>query len=72
MSSAEKTCSVERNKSEKTLKDDSSKYLVCGLGLGGFATASLILTGAACPMCLIATPALIATGIYKKLARIKK
>lgn len=56
---------------EKEKKDDSNKYIVCGLGLGGFATASILLTGAACPMCIIATPALLATGIYKKIIRPK-
>ena len=56
---------------EAAKKDDSNKYLVCGLGLGGFATASVLLTGAACPMCIIATPALLAAGIYKKITKPK-
>lgn len=57
---------------ESAKKDDSNKYLVCGLGLGGFATASVLLTGAACPLCIIATPALLAAGIYKKITKPKE
>lgn len=58
-------------KNEKNNKDDSNKFIICGLGLGSFATASILLTGAACPMCIIATPALLATGIFKKIVRSK-
>ncbi|MGE3610679.1 MAG: hypothetical protein AB7I27_13895 [Bacteriovoracaceae bacterium] len=58
--------------SEQDKKDDSNKFIICGLSLGSFATASVLLTGAACPMCIIAAPALLATGVYKKVTKSSK
>jgi hypothetical protein len=37
-----------------------------GLGIGAFGAASAVLLGATCPMCVIASPALIGYGLYKR------
>ncbi|EML5470855.1 hypothetical protein RSM50_003504 [Pseudomonas aeruginosa] len=49
------------------IQDNSTLYVGLGLGLGGYATATTVLAGFACPVCMVAAPALIATGIYQKI-----
>lgn len=51
--------------------DNSTLLLGTGLGLGAYATATTILAGVTCPMCVVAAPALIATGIYQKIKKAK-
>lgn len=49
------------------IEDNSALYVGLGLGLGGYATATTVLAGFACPVCMVAAPALIATGVYQKI-----
>jgi hypothetical protein len=47
--------------------NDSGLMIVGGLGLGAFAAASLAFFGAACPICVVAAPVLVGTGIAQRL-----
>jgi len=47
--------------------DNSTLYVGLGLGLGGYATATSLLAGFVCPVCVVAAPALLATGVYQKI-----
>ena len=49
------------------LRADARGYLGAGLGLGAFGVASGVLLGAVCPVCIVATPLLLGTGVYKQL-----
>lgn len=51
--------------------DNSSLILGTGLGLGAYATATTVLAGVTCPLCVVAAPALIATGLYQKMKKTK-
>jgi hypothetical protein len=57
---------------ESESPDNSTLYLGLGLGLGGYVTATTILAGVACPVCAVAAPALIATGVYQKVRNRKR
>lgn len=56
---------------EQGSKDDSNSYLFSGLGLGTLGATSLALTGSVCPLCVVATPILLGTAIYKKMKKTK-
>jgi len=45
---------------------DADLRLLAGLGLGAFALGSLALLGTVCPLCAVASPALIGAGLYAK------
>lgn len=47
-------------------KDDGNDLLVTGLGVGAIGVAGAVLLGATCPICVVATPALLGAGLYKK------
>lgn len=57
-------------------KDDDSvsanTMLGAGLGLGAYATATTVVAGFTCPICVVAAPALIGAGLYKKIKNRKK
>ncbi|AHB78599.1 hypothetical protein [Pandoraea pnomenusa] len=57
---------------ESESPDNSTLYLGLGLGLGGYATVTAILAGFVCPTCVVAAPALIATGVYQKMRNRKR
>jgi hypothetical protein len=44
---------------------DAKTCLIAGAGIGAFGAASALTAGAVCPLCLIATPALLGLGAYK-------
>ena len=46
-------------------RSEANTLLGAGLGIGAFGAASGLLLGAVCPMCIVATPALIGMGLYK-------
>lgn len=46
---------------------DGNRYLGAGLGIGAFGVASGLLLGAVCPLCIVATPALLGAGVYKRI-----
>ena len=42
-----------------------------GAGIGAFGAVSALAVGAVCPLCIVATPALLGLGLYQR-ARVKK
>jgi len=53
--------------SVEQLRTDANGYLGAGVGLGMFGLASGALLGAVCPLCIVATPALLGAGVYKRI-----
>ena len=53
--------------SVEQLRSDGNSYLGAGVGLGVFGLASGALLGAVCPLCIVATPALLGAGVYKRI-----
>ncbi len=47
--------------------DDSKVMIAGGLGLGAFAAFSIAVFGMACPVCVVAAPILVGTGIAQRL-----
>ena len=45
---------------------DSRNYLGMGVSIGVVGAVSAALIGATCPVCIVATPALIGAGIFKR------
>jgi hypothetical protein len=45
---------------------DSRSYLGMGVTIGVVGVASAALIGATCPVCVVAAPALIGAGIFKR------
>ena len=45
---------------------DSRSYLGIGVTVGVVGTASAVLIGATCPICVVAAPALIGAGLFKR------
>lgn len=72
MSIVEEKKSVENEASEaeeqvaKDLKDANSCMMI-GAGVGVLGVASAITLGAVCPVCYVAVPALIGTGLVKRV-----
>jgi hypothetical protein len=46
---------------------EANTALGTGVGIGAFGVASAALLGAVCPMCVVAAPALIGYGVYKRV-----
>ena len=51
---------------------DAGSCLAMGAGVGTVGTASALLLGATCPICVVMTPALIGIGLVKGYAARKK
>ena len=45
----------------------SNTLIVCGLSVGTLGAGAAFLSGAVCPLCLFATPALLGGGVVMKL-----
>jgi hypothetical protein len=45
---------------------DGTDLIVTGVSVGAIGVAGAVLLGATCPVCVVATPALIGAGLYKK------
>jgi hypothetical protein len=45
---------------------ESTELLVAGLGIGTLGAVGAIVGAAACPICVVATPALLGVGLYKR------
>jgi hypothetical protein len=45
---------------------ESTELLVAGLGIGTLGAVSAIVGAAVCPICVVATPALLGVGLYKR------
>ena len=55
------------SEAEQKLKDGNT-ILASGLGVGVLGAVGAAISGAVCPVCIVATPALIATGLYQRRA----
>lgn len=49
-------------------KKEGNVCIGIGAGVGALGTASWALGSAFCPLCIVATPALIGVGLYKRLS----
>ncbi|MBN8231264.1 hypothetical protein JYK02_27470 [Corallococcus macrosporus] len=43
-----------------------NELLASGLGVGAVGALGALVTGAVCPLCIVATPALLAVGLVQK------
>lgn len=50
----------------KPKRRESTELLVAGLGIGSLGAVSAIVGAAVCPICVVATPALLGVGLYKR------
>ena len=48
-------------------RHEANTALGTGLGIGAFGAASAALLGSVCPLCIVAAPALIGYGVYKRI-----
>jgi len=46
--------------------NDANSLIVGGLGIGAFGILSAAIGGAVCPVCVVAAPALLGVGAYKR------
>lgn len=51
--------------------EDANSLLAAGAAMGAVGVAGALVTGAACPLCVIVTPALLGLGLLKKF-RLRK
>ena len=56
-----------QTQSEAKAENASNTLIVCGLSVGALGAGAAFLSGAVCPLCLVATPALLGGGIVLKL-----
>lgn len=56
-----------QTQTEVKAENASTTLIVCGLGVGALGAGAALLSGAVCPLCLVATPALLGGGIIMKL-----
>ncbi len=54
------------NNQEDSAEDKGTLALIAGAGFGVYGTTLAIAGGVVCPTCVIATPALIGYGLYKR------
>lgn len=47
-------------------KAEANSLITGGLGIGAFGVASATLLGAVCPVCVVAAPAMVGVGLYKR------
>lgn len=45
---------------------ESTEFLLSGLSIGAFGAVSAVVGAAVCPICVVATPALLGVGLYKR------
>ncbi len=55
----------ERLASEE--REQGNAYLGYGLGIGALGVVASVVGLAVCPVCVVATPALLGAGVYKRL-----
>lgn len=54
---------------KKESRDDGNELIATGLGVGAIGVFGAVVLGATCPVCVVATPALLGAGLYKKWKR---
>jgi hypothetical protein len=47
-------------------RDDANRLLLAGAGIGAIGVTSAIVGAAVCPVCVVAAPALLGVGAYKR------
>lgn len=47
-------------------RSDGNDLILGGVGVGAIGVAGAVLLGATCPLCVVATPALIGAGLFQK------
>ncbi len=52
---------------EKKSLPASNTLIACGLTVGALGAGAAFLSGAVCPLCIVATPALLGGGILMKI-----
>lgn len=67
---------MDENKSEESaertspeLADqvrDANSMIASGIGIGVLGAAAAAISGAVCPLCIVAVPALVGAGAYKR------
>ena len=60
---------------EKTNEESrfvANNLLTAGVSAGAIGTAGALITGAVCPLCIIATPILVGAGLVKRLKLSRK
>lgn len=56
-------------KNDEVPADPGTQLIWGGLGVGAIGVAGAVLLGATCPVCVVATPALLGAGLYQKWKR---
>jgi uncharacterized membrane protein YebE (DUF533 family) len=56
----------ERNKPKDPDAAEANTMIAGGLGIGAFGVISAAIGGAVCPVCVVAAPALLGVGAYKR------
>lgn len=46
---------------------DANYLLAGGASAGAIGTAGVLITGAVCPLCIVATPLLLGAGLFKRM-----
>jgi hypothetical protein len=57
----------ERAVDAKTLREDGNALLGAGLGVAAIGALGGLVAGAVCPVCIVATPALIGAGVVQRV-----
>lgn len=58
---------VEVEVRAKALREDSNALLGAGLGIGAIGALGGLVAGAVCPVCIVATPALLGAGVVQRV-----
>lgn len=56
----------EHRRRAEQQREEGNACLRAGAGVGAVGLAGGLLVGSTCPLCIIATPALLAVGVYKR------
>lgn len=51
---------------ERSKPRESTQYIAMGASIGALGAVSAIVGAAVCPVCVVATPALLGIGFYKR------
>jgi hypothetical protein len=57
----------DARKAERDERAEAYTAIGTGAGIGAFGIASAALLGSVCPACVVAAPALIAYGVYRRV-----
>jgi hypothetical protein len=50
-----------------TERKDANAMILTGVGIGAFGAVSAAVIGATCPLCVVAAPALVGWGVFKRV-----